>query len=246
MAALRPGEPREQAGTAQVQTLRLGAVRVLRLPRFPSPALAPARAQALEAALAEAEADAGCRGVVLTGEPGVFCSGLAPSAPDAPAARELVTAVNSAIARLYAFARPCVAAISGDALGVGLVLALACDLRLAAEGTYEMGLPPVATGFLHLEGVRVVVHDALDPRTARRLMLGAESSRPRGHLARAFIDEVTEPELLLERACARCMRLAELPGFAGIKRQLRAPALSELERVLPPAGPSRARGPGGG
>jgi enoyl-CoA hydratase/carnithine racemase len=41
-----------------------------------------------------------------------------------------------------------VAAIAGHALGGGYEIALACDLRIAAEGSYRIGLPEVTLGLL--------------------------------------------------------------------------------------------------
>ena len=50
--------------------------------------------------------------------------------------------------------RPVIAAIKGDAIGPGLELALACDLRIAAE-TSRFGLPQIKTGlFLGMEEPR--------------------------------------------------------------------------------------------
>ena len=45
-----------------------------------------------------------------------------------------------------------VAAIAGHALGNGYELALACDIRIAAEGRYRIGLPDVALGMLSSGG----------------------------------------------------------------------------------------------
>ncbi len=52
------------------------------------------------------------------------------------------------IARLK---QPVIAAIKGDAIGLGLELALACDIRIAAEGA-RLGLAQIGEGFLPSDG----------------------------------------------------------------------------------------------
>jgi len=46
---------------------------------------------------------------------------------------------------------PVIAAITGDAIGLGLELALACDLRIASEAS-RFGLPHVRTGLIPWDG----------------------------------------------------------------------------------------------
>ena len=41
-----------------------------------------------------------------------------------------------------------IAVIAGHALGGGFEIALACDIRVAAEGSYRLGLPEVTLGLL--------------------------------------------------------------------------------------------------
>ena len=98
----------------------------------------------LEQALRAAEADAGVKAVVLTGAGRAFCAGgdvknmaarlmaaTAGGAPPSPA--ETLGAFHALVNYLYEFPKPVVAAIHGAAVGAGMSLALACDLRVASE-----------------------------------------------------------------------------------------------------------------
>ena len=73
-----------------------------------------------------------------------------------------------------------VAWIAGHALGGGLEIALACDLRYAAEGAYRLGTPEVTLGLLPGNGgtQRLPRHDR--PRPGAR----AAAHRPPGHARR--------------------------------------------------------------
>jgi enoyl-CoA hydratase len=88
-------------------------------------ALSGGLAQELTEACALVSQDNEVWAVVLTAAGRSFCTG-----GDAPYAVEAVAAIE----------KPVLAAIQGDALGMGLALACACDLRLAAPGA-RLGMP---------------------------------------------------------------------------------------------------------
>ena len=99
---------------------------------------------ALADALPRLALDPAVRAVVLTGAGNAFCAGgdvkgFARNAAGAPAAMSFDTRVTELRARmevvrwLHEMPKPTLAVIPGAAAGAGLSLALACDLRIAAD-----------------------------------------------------------------------------------------------------------------
>jgi len=67
---------------------------------------------------------------------------------DATASMQMIRTSHAAFARMAAAEQVFIAHIAGHALGGGLELALACDLRLASAGKYKLGTPEVTLGLL--------------------------------------------------------------------------------------------------
>jgi enoyl-CoA hydratase/carnithine racemase len=99
-------------------------------------------AQEMADVCGQIEADDDIRVVILTGSGGVFCRG---SETLEAGARCGVAAVVAGIDR------PVIVAVNGDALGQGLELALAGDIRLAREGA-RFALPQVTAGAIPYDG----------------------------------------------------------------------------------------------
>lgn len=97
------------------------------------------------------EADPDVRALVLAGEGRGFCAGadLAGFADldDPFSGREASLSGQDVVNSLAALPFPVVAALHGFAVGGGLELTLACDLRVAAPGT-RLGLPETTRGLI--------------------------------------------------------------------------------------------------
>jgi len=69
-------------------------------------------------------------------------------ANDVPANMEMIALAHEALAGMARSPKLFIAWIAGHALGGGLEIALACDLRYAAEGRFRLGTPEVTLGLL--------------------------------------------------------------------------------------------------
>lgn len=107
-------------------------------------------AAALRETCAALDQDVVVRAIVVTGAGEHFCS--APPHPFPPSSNGSAVVqpprVASTVAALQA---PVIAAINGPAIGQGLELALACDIRIAAEGA-RFAMPQVTAGLLPWDG----------------------------------------------------------------------------------------------
>jgi enoyl-CoA hydratase len=171
-------------------------------------ALTAAMARELSAALSAAEADPDVRGLVIHGAGRSFCAGAVLSLLDGAGADPLsdesrteIDDVYEAFTHLGRLTVPSVAAVHGHAVGAGLNLALAADLRLVGEsahlisGFHRIGLHP---GGGHLS----LLAQAAGPQTAAAMALFDLEVRGADAVARGLAWEVVPDAELLGRAMA--------------------------------------------
>lgn len=127
-----------------------GAVGIIVLDRPPANSYDYAFLRAFASAVDDARVDADIRAVLVTSASEKFFSaGADVSAFAAGTARSrTMTALlaHETFRKLENTPLIFIAVISGHCLGGGFELALACDLRFAAEGSYQIGLPEVNLG----------------------------------------------------------------------------------------------------
>ena len=171
------------------------------------------------------EADARC--IVLTGEHGMFSSGYdigdIPDDVFAEQAEKLVAhPFTSAIEALDATDLPTIAALPGHTIGGGLELALACDLRIAADGI-KLGMPPAKLGLVYSHtGLRRFI-DIIGVARTRELFLLGRNIEARRALEWGLVNEVVIGSDLQETALGWATELvANAPlSVQGNKRVIR-------------------------
>jgi enoyl-CoA hydratase/carnithine racemase len=177
--------------------------------------------------------DARC--IVLTGAGSIFSAGydigdLAPERLAEEAAELVAHPFQAALEALDAVAPPVVAALNGHAIGGGLELALACDLRVAAAGA-RLGMPPARLGLVYsYTGLRRFL-DAIGGARTRELFHPARRRGAEEALGWGLVNEVVPAEELAARGVALAAEVAALSPLSvrGNKRVLRALLDSPLD-----------------
>ena len=124
-----------------------------------------------------------------------------------------VVCANEAIGKFESTPKVVVAAINGHCLGGGLEIALCCDFRIAAEGSYRIGLPEVTLGLLPGTGGTQRLPRLIGRQKALDFMLRGTTMTPHA-LAAGIVDEVVPAAELLDRTLERARAYASGPTFA--------------------------------
>jgi enoyl-CoA hydratase len=130
----------------------------------------------------QAERDPDIGALVVTGAPPAFCSGadvgnLAALATDddgtGPREKQALRSIYQGFLRVFASSLPTIAAVNGPAVGAGLNLALACDVRVAAESA-RFDVRFLTIGLHPGGGHTWLLERAVGPQAAAAMLLCGE------------------------------------------------------------------------
>ncbi|WP_232665687.1 enoyl-CoA hydratase/isomerase family protein [Pseudonocardia sp. TRM90224] len=247
--AAKPAEPADPA-VLVTRDETDEAVAVLTLNR-------PARYNALTKELKEALLEAvgkvaaadDVRALVITGAGKAFCVGqdlgehaAALEADPATAFDTVTEHYNPIVLELADLPFPVVAAINGACVGAGLGFALACDLRIAAEGQ-KFSTAFTGIGLTADSGLSASLAHAVGVARATELLLLNEQFTAEDAVAWGLLHKAVAPDDVLSTSLELARRLAAGPtkAYVEIKRAVRRGAVSALPDVLAAEGAAQAR-----
>ena len=180
--------------------------------------------------LREADADPACAAVVLHGAGGHFTAGNDLAEFQLPQDSQDV----GSIAFLHTLASvdvPVIAAVQGQAVGVGVTLLLHCDFVYAAPDAV-FRLPFVSLGLCPEGASSLLLPRLAGARRAARWLLQAAPFDAQDALAGQLLSAVAADPLDAARACAQTLAQQPVQALRASKRLLREPDRAAIHRVL--------------
>jgi enoyl-CoA hydratase/carnithine racemase len=205
-------------------------VGVVRLDRPPANAIDLVLGRALGEAIATAGERDDVGALVVWGGPTIFAAGadIKAMADWGPSeVRPSVDALGDACDLLESLPKPAIAAINGFALGGGLELALACDLRYVAEDA-QLGQPEIRLGVIPGAGGTQRLVPLVGPARTRELVYTGRRVGAEEALRLGLAERVLPPDEVFAAAIADAAELARGPGaaLAAAKAAIRAATLT--------------------
>lgn len=188
----------------------------------------------LAAALKRASSDADMRAVVLTGAGRGFCAGADVMALDADNVEDVLNSEYAAfLSIVQTMPKPVIAAVNGPAAGIGMTLALTCDLRVMASGAYLMSAF-ANIGLVPDGGLSQILTREIGYARAYQLAIEAEKIDAERALAWGLVNRVAADETVVANAVDWAVTIAaRAPIALGLtKRVFRAAAEQGLRDAM--------------
>ena len=175
------------------------------------------------------------KAVVLTGQDRIFSAGVdlkRLSNGGADYIRQFLPALHRLYDAVFFHPQPVVAAVNGHAIAGGAVLVCCADRRIMARDSGRIGVTEILVGVPFPALAFEIVRCTVPPRYLPEFTLAGATYASDEALRRGWVDEVAEPDELIEDAIAVAQELAVLSpaAFKQTKMQIREPVTERLAR----------------
>ncbi|QNJ93354.1 enoyl-CoA hydratase/isomerase family protein [Mycolicibacterium fluoranthenivorans] len=187
--------------------------------------------QAYFSALDDAESDDAVRAIVVTGAGKTFCPGVDSSRMDAAAGKPLDLSARRPFHRPLQVRKPMIAAINGACAGVGVVLALQCDIRFAARGI-RFATSFARRGLPAERGIAWLLPRLIGPERALDLLMSGRPFDADEALSLGVVSRLSAPDEVVGDAQQYALMLAtecSPTAMAVIKHQVHSDLFSDFE-----------------
>jgi len=170
----------------------------------------------LKAALVDVKNDPSIKVLVITGSGRAFSTGADlkdSKGRSLEAYREYLTELQETSRDIIRFEKATIAAINGYALGSGYELALACDIRIAAEEA-QIGSPEAKVTSSVTGGAMRLVQDLIGPGKARELLFTGEYISGKEAERIGLVNKAVALERLMDEVRAMAAKIAANSAFS--------------------------------
>lgn len=163
--------------------------------------------------------------LIITGRDGMFSAGFdlkIISAGEMSAITEMTTNGFKLLSRIFSFPRPVLGACSGHGIALGTFLLCCCDYRIGVKGEFMIGANEMRTNMVIPTPILELIKFRVSNGHKYRAILGAEMYLIEDGIEAGLIDEVVEPENLMEASMHKIKDLASMghPSYTLTKELL--------------------------
>jgi len=169
-----------------------------------------------QVALEDVKSDPEIKALIVTGEGRAFSTGAdLKESKDRSIEdyRDYLIELQEATRKIIRFEKPIIAAINGYALGSGYELALACDIRIAAEDA-QIGSPEARVTSSVTGGAMRLIQDLIGPGKAKELLFTAEYIDGKEAERIGLVNKAVPLEQLMEEAKEMARKIAKNSSFS--------------------------------
>ena len=206
-----------------IRSYQKNQIQIIELNRPKVNAIDDSLISSLNVELDKVERNDSIKGLILTGQSGVFSAGLDIVSlynKDKEYMETFWLMFSSLLLRIYRYPKLVFSAISGHSPAGGTVISIMTDYRVMSKGNYVIGLNEVAVGLSMPIGIGRVFQSLLGERVAEKMTLTGKLVNPEEAESIGLIDKVVESENLLNYSIETMNKWLKLPFNKQIESKL--------------------------